>query len=103
MKPEELRHQMRTLENQELRLQGAALALVLATGVALLIAVLPHWRASLGLYDGKSGICPYSASSALLGAFISASMRARSGTLSSTPGSNWQAKWELQTFPCWIH
>ncbi len=58
MKPEELRHQMRTLGNQELRLQGTALALVLATGVALLIAALPHWRASLGLYRWKEWYLP---------------------------------------------
>jgi diguanylate cyclase (GGDEF)-like protein len=58
MKAEELRHRMQVLENQELRLRGAALLLLLVAGVTLLIAVLPPLRASLGLYRWKDWYLP---------------------------------------------
>jgi diguanylate cyclase (GGDEF)-like protein len=49
---------MQVLENQELRLRATALGLLLVAGVALLIAVLPPLRESLGLFGWKAWYLP---------------------------------------------
>ena len=58
MKPEELRRRMQALEGEELKLRGAALLLLLATGVALLIALLPPLRENLGLFRWREWYLP---------------------------------------------